>query len=368
MAVDVQAPPDKEVDTPVPPRRRRNLLSRIWRIYLVRRLVYAVFVTWLVMTGTFFMVRAMPGDPVEVLAGRLSQQGINLEQARQQAKQSLAYDPDAPILQQYWEYLTNLLRGDFGMTISQRGTTVVDHVMEYLPWTLFSVGAGMVIAIVVGMGLGMVMAYRRNGWFDHLLSNIASTLSAIPNYLGAMALILIGSAWLGLFDFWSMRGRLSEGVEPGFDAVFFGDALYHAILPIVTYAFTITGGWMLVMKASTTEVLSEDYVTVANARGLKGRRVGLAYVGRNSVLPLVPQVALALGTLVGGAIIVEQILSYPGVGQLFINAITKRDYPVIQAVVLILTVAVVFSNLVVDMLNSWLDPRIRTGDAEEAGA
>lgn len=357
MAVPLQAPPDDiAADPPAP---RRSLPARIWGTYAVRRITYAILVTWLVMTGTFFMVRAMPGDPVEVLAGKLSMGGLSMAEARVRAEQALAWDPNANIFSQYFEYMGNLLRGDFGMVIGLHNTSVLDHIMKYLPWTLFSVGLGVVIAILVGLGVGMIMAHYRNGVFDHVMSAVASTMSAIPNYLGAMALILIGSTWLGLFDFWDMRGRLTIGVEVGFTAEFIGDALYHAILPVLTYALTITGSWMLVMKASTTEVLGEDYVTVARARGLTGRRIGTSYVGRNSILPLIPQVALAVGTLVGGAVIVEQILFYPGIGELLISSITTRDYPVIQGVVLLLTVSVIFTNLLVDLLNSWIDPRIR---------
>jgi len=361
VAIPAQAPPADEVvaDPVPPPKRRRSILARIWGVYAIRRIVYALSIVWLVTTGTFFMIRAMPGDPVEVLAGKLSMSGLTMDVARVRAEQALAWDPNANIFVQYFEYMGNLLRGDFGMVIGLHNTSVLDHIMKYLPWTLFSVGLGVVIAILLGMGIGMIMAYYRNGVFDHIMSAVASTLSAVPNYLGAMALILIGSTWLGLFDFWDMRGRISIGVEPGFTAEFIGDALYHAILPLITYAFTITGGWMLVMKASTTEVLGEDYVTVARARGLKGRRIGMSYVGRNSILPLIPQVALAIGTLVGGAVIVEKILFYPGIGELLIGSITTRDYPVIQGVVLILTCAVIFTNLLVDLLNSWIDPRIR---------
>lgn len=352
-----------ETDQPAP---RPNPLLRLWRVYVVRRIVYALFVIWLVTSGTFFMVRAMPGDPIEVIAGRLSQQGLNIDAAREQARQVLPYDPDANIFSQYLQYFGNLLTFDFGWTISQRDTTVLEQIMKYLPWTLFSVGLGVVVAISIGMAVGMIMAYRRGGWFDHIATPIASMVSAIPNYLGAMAIVLIGSTWLGLFDFWDMRGRLTEGVAPGFTAVFIGDALYHVILPVITYAFTLTGAWALMMKAATTEVLGEDYITIAKARGLKERRVGTRYVGRNSVLPMMPTIAFQIGTLVGGAIIVEEILSYPGVGQLLVKSISLRDYPVIQAVVLILTVAIVFSNLVVDLLNGWLDPRIRSGEATEA--
>lgn len=360
----VAAKPPAETDRPPP---RTNPLLRLWRVYIVRRVVYALFVIWLVTSGTFFMVRAMPGDPIEVIAGRLSQQGMNIDQAREQARQVLPYDPDANLVWQYFQYFGHLLTGDFGWTISQRDTTVIEQIMKYLPWTLFSVGLGVVVAISIGMAVGMVMAYRRGSVFDHVATQIASTISAIPNYLGAMAIVLIGSTWLGLFDFWDMRGRLTEGVEPGFNAVFIGDALYHVILPVVTYAFTLTGAWALMTKAATTEVLGEDYITIAKARGLKDRRVGMSYVGRNSVLPMMPTMAFQIGTLVGGAIVVEEILSYPGVGQLLLKSISLRDYPVIQAVVLILTAAVVFSNLVVDLLNGWLDPRIRTGQAKEAG-
>lgn len=358
--------PKRRTESDLPPPKPANPLLRLWRVYVVRRIVYALFVIWLVTSGTFFMVRAMPGDPIEVIAGRLSQQGLNIDAAREQARQVLPYDPDANIFAQYFQYFGNLATGDFGWTISQRDTTVLEQIMKYLPWTLFSVGLGVVVAISIGMAVGMVMAYRRGGWFDHIATPISSMVSAIPNYLGAMAIVLIGSTWLGLFDFWDMRGRLTEGVEPGFTGVFIGDALYHVILPVITYAFTLTGAWALMMKAATTEVLSEDYITIAKARGLKERRVGTRYVGRNSVLPMMPTMAFQIGTLVGGAIIVEEILSYPGVGQLLVKSIALRDYPVIQAVVLILTVAIVFSNLVVDLLNGWLDPRIRSGEATEA--
>ena len=367
MAVDTESPPSAVgTDSPKAPQRRRSIPARIWRNYGVRRTINAIGVVFVVANVTFFLARAMPGDPVEVMAGRLSQGGMTWEQAYAIAQSSLAYDSGAPIWQQWWEYMSGLAMGDMGTSVLYPGDAVFDVIMRYLPWTLFSVGIGVSVAILLGLTLGMVMAYRRNTSVDHVLSVAASIFGAIPNYLIAMALVIGGSTYLGLFSFLEVRGTVSPGVEPGFTPEFLGDILFHAILPILTYVLSVVGSWMLVMKASTTEVLSDDYVMVARARGLRDRDISVSYVGRNAVLPLVSQIAIALGTLVGGAIFVEQVLAYKGVGGLLLESVNNRDYPVLQGLLLILTACVVAANLVSDLIYGLLDPRIRNNDVEAA--
>ncbi len=195
------------------------------------------------------------------------------------------------------------------------------------------------------------------------MTSIGSFLTGVPNYILIAAVVVIGYTVLDVLPFLDMRGRITAGVEPGFNAVFIGDALYHALLPILAFSFTATGSFMLNMKAATTEVLTEDYVTVAQARGLKPGRIGRAYVGRNALLPVIPQIALSLGTLVGGSIVIEQVLDYPGVGQMLMSAIVNRDYPVVQAAVIILATSVALASLTVDLVLSKVDPRIKTEEA-----
>lgn len=362
MATDIAAsppPPDigngtqTDVDTPVP------LLRRIWTNYVFVKVRKAFTVVFVVANATFFLSRAMPGDPIDVMAGRLTQGGMSMAEARAIAINSLAYDPDASLLRQWWEFFAGLVTLDLGNTINRPAQSVTEAIGAYLPWTLFSIGMGTLVAVTLGLFLGMVMAYWRNRFLDHVLSVLASVLGAVPNYLIAMLLVIGGGMYLGWFDPIDLRGTLSPGVSPGFTLEFFGDAFYHALLPIITYVLAIIGTWMLIMKASTTEVLGEDYVTVARARGLQDRRIASSYVGRNAVLPLVAQIAISFGTLVGGAIFVERVLVYKGVGGLLLDAVNYRDYPLLQGLLIIITSCVVIANLVADLLYSRLDPRIR---------
>ncbi len=358
------APPPTDAE-PAAERRasRPSVLRRVWTSYAFRRVCQSVFVVWLVSTITFLLMHFMPGNPIEIMAGRLNSAGMSHEQALATASNIIHYDTTAPVWRQYLEFLQGLVTLDLGNSLTSPGSTVFEYVMEYLPWTLFAVGAGVVLAVTVGLSVGMVMAYRRGSAFDHVMTSIGSFLTGVPNYILIAAVVVIGYTVLDVLPFLDMRGRITAGVEPGFNAVFLGDALYHAILPILAFSFTATGSFMLNMKAATTEVLTEDYVTVAQARGLKPGRIGRAYVGRNALLPVIPQIALSLGTLVGGSIVIEQVLDYPGVGQMLMSAIVNRDYPVVQAAVIILATSVALASLTVDLVLSKVDPRIKTEEA-----
>ena len=256
------------------------------------------------------------------------------------------------------------MRLDLGSSFLSSGTSVTSIILAVLPWTLFSVGAGLLLSFVVGIGLGLMAAYRRNSLFDHVVSTGGSIVSSVPNYLIAILIVLtLGVQWR-LVPITQMRGALSPGIQPGFTLDFIGDALFHASLPILVFFLTSVGHWILSMRNATLAALEEDYVTAARARGLSDGRIRTAYVGRNAVLPLVTQLAISVGFIVGGAAIIEQIFAYQGVGLRLLAAVTQRDYPVIQGVVLLTTVAVVVANLIADLLYSKLDPRIgRAGGA-----
>lgn len=354
------------LDVPRIATRLRRIAARLRRSYVLSRVLRSVFVVWVVTTAVFFIVRLLPGNPVDTfIAGQMARAGVSYEAAAAQAASLYTFDPETSLIRQYFDYLAGVARGDLGNSLSP-GTTVMEKIGAHLPWTLFSVGYALLIAICLGLLLGMVMAYRRGGFLDHAISAVGSTLHAIPNYLFAILLIVFGGVQLGLFDFAEVRGTHTSGVNPEVSFAFIGDAFYHAALPVTVYVLTTFGTWALVMKASTTQVLEEDFVMVARARGLSGRRIGGTYVGRNAVLPLAAQIATQGSFVLGSAVYVELVLKYDGISILLYEAINARDYAVVQGILLIMTIVIVFANLVADLTYSLLDPRIRQTGVEEA--
>ena len=205
----------------------------------------------------------------------------------------------------------------------------------------------------------MLMAYRRETALDHVLSFVASLFHSVPSYISGILLVLVLGIQLNLIDVAAMRGSFSPGMHPGLNLGFFVDALWHAELPIVTYVLATIGSWMLTMKGSTTATMGEDYVTVARARGLGDWRIMSAYVGRNAVIPLVTQLAIAAGFVVGGSILIETLFVYQGIGWVLNDAISHRDYTVMQGIFLVITASVIVANLLADVLYGRIDPRVR---------
>ncbi len=345
--------------------QRQNVLSAFVGSYLFRKMLRALFTIFVVTTITFFLVRLLPGNPIEIYVNQLVvTYGMPLNEARDQAASLFAFDLDQPVYLQYFSYLGSLLQGNFGNSILSPGTSVTAVIIRFLPWTIFSVGLGLIISFVTGMLLGVLMAYRRESFLDHALTVISSFVSSIPDFLiGLLIVVWLGVQWK-LVPIAAMRGAYSSGVVPGFNLQFFQDALFHAALPITTYVLTSVGFWMLSMKSSTVSILGEDYVTVAKARGLRESRIATAYVGRNAALPLFTLLTIRIGFVVGGSILVEQIFEYGGIGRQLGQAIAQRDYTVMQGIFLIITFSVIFANFFADLLYGWLDPRIKLGKTE----
>ncbi len=342
---------------------RRSPVGAFFANYWVRRVIKAILTIYFVATLTFFLVRLMPGNPVEAFILNLVQsQGIPFQQAQQLAASLFSFNVNEPLWQQYFTYIGNLLHGDLGMSIASTGTPVGRMILQFLPWTLFSVGIALLISFILGVALGMLMAYNRNSLVDNVLSVIGAFFSSVPNYLVAILIVVFLGIRLHLVPFTAMRGSLSPGIQPGLNLRFIGDAFFHASLPIAVYVLTTVGSWMLRMKSSTTDTLGEDYVTVARARGLRSRRIVGAYVGRNAMLPLVSVLAISLGYVIGGSILIENIFVYQGIGWILGTSINARDYTVMQGIFLIITIAVVVSNLLADIVYGALDPRVRIAE------
>lgn len=333
--------------------------------YLFRKLIRTLLTIFVVTTITFFLVRLLPGNPIEIYVNQLVvTYGMPLNEAQDQAASLFAFDLEQPLYLQYFDYLGNLLQGDFGSSILSPGTSVTSVIVRFLPWTIFSVGLGLIISFVFGILLGVLMAYRRESLLDHTLTVVSSLVSSVPDFLiGLLIVVWLGAQWK-IVPLGAMRGAYSSGIQPGFNLEFFLDALFHGALPITTYVLTSIGFWMLSMKSNTVSALGEDYVTVAKARGLKESRIATAYVGRNAVLPLFTILTIRIGFVVGGSVLVEQIFEYGGIGRQLGQAIAQRDYTVMQGIFLIITFSVIFANFFADILYGWLDPRIKLGKTD----
>ncbi len=324
----------------------------------------ALLTVFAVVTLTFFLIRLMPGNPIEVYINTLvSEQGMSYTEAADIVKGKFSVDLNRPVLEQYVIFMGNLARGNLGNSLLTEGVSATDLILQYLPWTLFAVGLGLFLSFGIGIAFGVLTAYWRNSILDHVLSSIGAVLASIPDYLIGIMIVVFLGVQLRLVPITQMRGAISPGIVPGPTLDFFGDILFHAALPVATYVLAHVGVWMLTMKNSTLATLGEDFVTAARARGLSDGRITTAYVGRNAVLPLFTQFTISAGFILGGSVFIETIFVYQGLGWLLKRSIDTRDYPVMQGIILLITVAVVIANLVADLLYSRLDPRIgRSGN------
>lgn len=337
-------------------------IRNITRSYAFRVVVQGLLTAWAATTFTFVLIRLLPGNPVDIRIDQLLQQGYTLEEARNQAATLYEFDPSEPLLNQYTTYITNLVQGDLGVSITSAGTPVRDQILRFLPWTLISVGSALLISFTLGILIGIMTAYWRGGWFDNTVTAIASVLSGVPDYVFAILIILIPGVQLQWFNVGEMRGGVDPSIDPSQTLEYIASVIQHAILPVITYVLATIGVWILSMRSSTISTLGEDYINVAKARGLSEGRILTAYVGRNAMLPLVTRLAISIGFVLSGSVIVERFFEYPGLGLQLARAVGARDYTTMQGIFLVITIAVIASNILADLMLGWLDPRVSLGD------
>jgi peptide/nickel transport system permease protein len=252
-----------------------------------------------------------------------------------------------------------LLHGDLGISISSGMAPVSEVIGAALPWTLVLVGTATIISFVVGTILGAVVGWRRGGRLD-LLVPVTTFLGAVPYFWLGLIFIAVFSSLLG----WFPAGHAYElGVTPGWNLEFIGQVISHAALPAITIVIASVGGWVLGMRNMMLTVLDEDYITVAQAKGMPNRRVLWRYAARNAVLPQIQSFALALGFIVGGTLVMEMVFSYPGIGLLLLNATNAKDYALMQGIFLVLVLTVLVANILADIAYAILDPRVRETEA-----
>jgi peptide/nickel transport system permease protein len=264
--------------------------------------------------------------------------------------------PNGPLGEQYLDYLHQVVTLDFGVSYTYYPQSVGQLVGQALPWTILLVGIVTIISFLIGTLVGTLAAWKRGTLLDSVPTLVGSFLSAFPYFWSGLLLLFFLGYVSGVFP---TSGGYGSTSEPTFSLAFLGDAIWHAVLPAITILLTSLGGWILGMRNTMINTLGEDYVTFAEANGLRSRTVALRYAARNALLPNLTTFGLALGTVVGGSLLVETVFQYPGMGYLLWTAVTNQDYPLMQALFLMITVSVLVANFLVDILYGVLDPRTR---------
>ena len=314
--------------------------------YLVKRTGFAVITVFVAITINFFLFRVLPGDAVANVA-RVPSSTPELRHALR-----VQFGLDKSVWQQYWIYLGQLLHGNLGVSFGNQ-QPVADNLRQAFANTLPMVTVGTLVAIVVGIATGVLSAVRRHTVADHVSTNLAIAFYAFPTqFLGMMLLILFA----GVLPSAGMSDPFAVG-NPGIVADL-TDLGRHMILPAATLALTLYGENTLIVRSAMLETLGEDHVLTARAKGLSRRAIIRKHALRNAMLPTVTMIGLSLGSIVSGAILIEVIFSWPGIGSALYQAVLHRDYPMLQGGFLVITVTVILLNLLADLAYFRLDPRI----------
>jgi len=335
-----------------------RIISGVLGHFVVKRFLFFLFVVWLASTVIFIIPRLSGQDPVkeklllEAQRGGAMQTGLDAMAKSYQKRFGL----DQPLWTQYINFLKDLAKLDLGVSIAFFPRTVNDIVFESLMWTLGLMGTVTVLAFVLGTLAGAVLGWpRKPGWLQYVFMPLL-TLSAIPQYLLAMILIFVVAfqlGWLPLF------GGYSPATVPTLTFEFVIDVLRHAILPAFAIIFSAIGFWAIGMRGMMINTQGEDYMIQADAKGLKGSRIFMRYAVRNALLPQVTGLALVLGTIVTGQVLVERVFSYPGIGDILFQAIRLSDFFVIRGIVIIIILGIAGATFLLDVFYPLLDPRIK---------
>lgn len=305
--------------------------------FLVARVASAAVVIFGVLCLVFFLIHFVPGDPVEVMLGESAQAAD-----REALRQSLGLDQ--PLLVQFGQYLSHVSQLDLGVSLHSK-RPIIDILLERLPATLELALAALVVAMLIAFPLGVLAAVRKDSGWDHSAMAVSLLGVSIPNFLMGPLLIMVFAVWLGWFP---VSGR---------------EGLGSLVLPAITLGSAMAAILSRMVRATLLEVLGEDYIRTARAKGLGPRAVIWRHALRNAMLPVITLLGLQLGALLAGAVITEAVFSWPGIGQLVIEAIQRRDYPVVQACVLLISLTYVLVNTLTDLAYGWFDPRVRLGDS-----
>ena len=321
--------------------------------YIAKQIGLYLMALWVSVTLNFLLPRMMPGDPITSLMGRMRGR---LNPAEIDAIRAAYGFSDAPLIEQYGQYLLHMLKGDFGLSISCYPVKVTEVISTAFMWTILLGAITLLIGFLLGTILGVIVAWKRGGILDSILPGLFSFTGSFPYFFLAMLALFFLGYHLKWFP---MAHAYSNDVTPGWDWPFIKSVLLHLVMPACTVILVSVGGWLVGMRSTMISVLSEDYIIMAEAKGLSQIWVMFKYAMRNAILPNVTQFGMSIGFILGGQILTELVFSYPGLGYQLVRSVTSQDYPLMQALFLMITLTVLVANLIVDLLYVRLDPRVR---------
>jgi len=334
--------------------RRRRRSGR--GAYFLRRVGSYLVVIWAAVTLNFIIPRFMPGDPAEAVLRRIRQTtGEPPTPSQIESVQRLYGDPTENLLQQYLAYWGSVFRFDFGISTAHYPTPVSEIVLQALPWTLFLIGVSTVVAWIIGTVLGAIMGWRPGSRFDSWFAPLSTFFHAFPGFWIALVLLWILSIQ---FEIFPVAGGYDASVPMQINNVYFlASVFFFGALPMGALIFIGFNGWLFSMRNVMVATVTEDYVLMARAKGLPERKVLFSYAARNALLPNVTGLAMAIGGVIAGAVLIEAVFTYPGMGYLLQTSITGHDFPVMQTVLLMLTFTSILANFIADSIYVLLDPR-----------
>jgi peptide/nickel transport system permease protein len=325
---------------------------------LIKRLLFLVLVIWSASTIVFFIPRLSSRNALRERFAELARTGgfSSTDMEKIIASMQKQFGLDQPLLQQYWQYLNNMVHLDFGVSLYKYPATVTELISQSLPWTISLLLVTTVLSFVIGNLLGAIAAWPRSpGWMRGIATPFVLLTGVPPVIMGVLLLFFIGFR-LKLLP---LGGSYSVGIIPDWSWSFFFDLMAHQILPALALIFGSVGGWVLSMRGMGITIQGEDYVTFAEHKGLTAGRIFRDYYLRNTLLPQVTGFALALGTVVTSAIIVEGLFALPGIGSLINVAIRSNDFPTIYGVVIFITIAVAVLMAILEFVYPLIDPRVK---------
>jgi len=324
--------------------------------YIVRRVAYMLLTIYIAATLDFLLPRMVPGNPALVIlitkyAGEFNPNQLKIIEGELNLRGTL--------WQQYVGYLGSIIHGNLGPSYYYYPESVTQIIVTRLPWTLFLLGTAMIISVVIGVIIGSYSGWKR-GYSDSFLQAFSIGLTSLPYFWLALIFQLVFAVMIVINGqhLFPVAQAYSINVHQGFNIRFIESVLHHAALPLITLIITTFPGFALLMRNTVITVLDEDYLVLAKAKGLSINTIRKRYVNKNAMLPVSTSIALAFASIVGGAFLVEEVFSYPGIGYTLFTAVTVSDYPLIEGIFLVITLTVILANFAVDLIYAYLDPRV----------
>jgi len=323
--------------------------------FLLRRFGFYLIAFWAALTLDFILPRLLPGDPAAAILAPMADR-MTAEQV-DALRQTLGLVSDQTIFQQYLTYISHIFQGDLGLSYSRFPTPVVEVIGTGFIWTLLLGSTSLFVSVIIGHLVGIFGAWRRNSTFDVVMPPLFNFIGAFPAFFIALSFVFVFGLKLRWFP---ITHAYQDALLPSFSLEFIGSVLKHLTLPLIVSVLVTLQIWTQSMRNVMISVLADDYITMAEAKGLSQRRIMFNYAARNAILPSITGFGIFLGSILSGQVLIEQVFAYPGLGFLLVGAVNSRDYPLMQGLFLGITSGVLIVNFLVDILYVRVDPRVRT--------